>query len=135
MAALSRKLQEQNSCRYWSQQSLPLYRYKKPEFLLGLVGSKTVLLSFLDKLLSKKSKQSYKCCISFLLVRWWRKSQLLSCEHSNPLLFVVFTNKCFNFRAPRHDFKLLASASGLNLQNLCFATVLAFLKYLPNQAR
>ena len=56
MMALSKRLQAQSLCPYLLQQLLTLHGHKKPEFLSGLVGSKTFLLSFLDRLLLKKSK-------------------------------------------------------------------------------
>ena len=54
MVALYKKLQIGSFCPYQSQQFLPLYKYKNPEFLSGLLGPKTFLLSFLDKLLLRQ---------------------------------------------------------------------------------
>ena len=96
------------------------------------MGLRVFLLSFLNRLLSKKSKRSYRRSILVFSARWWRKSQYLSWEHSNSLLFAVLTNKCFNFMAPRYSFKPLASASGPNLRNLHFATAPVFLEYPSN---
>ena len=53
MAALSRRLQAQNSQTYQSQQPSPFYKHEKPEFLSGLMGPRTFLLSFSDRLLSR----------------------------------------------------------------------------------
>ena len=51
MARLSRRLQAQSSYFYQSQETLPLYEHKKLEFLLDLIGPKTFLLLFLNRLL------------------------------------------------------------------------------------
>lgn len=53
---LLKELQIQGFCFYGLQQSLLIYRYKKPELLLGLIGQKALLLSFSNQLLLKKSK-------------------------------------------------------------------------------